>query len=149
MGTTKIRVGHDDFDVSAELAALPAASDAGAAVSFVGIVRSDGSVTKMTLEHYPEVTEKALAGIVDKARERWKIDDVVIIHRVGELAVGERIVLTLVTSSHRLEAFEACHYIMDWLKTEAPFWKKETHADGTSRWVDARESDETAKARWQ
>ena len=101
----------------------------------------------MELEHYPGMTEKALEGIVEKARSRWDLEDVVVIHRVGPLKVGEQIVLTLVTSSHRLEAFEACEFIMDWLKTEAPFWKKETTAAG-ARWVDARESDEAARERW-
>ena len=101
----------------------------------------------MELEHYPGMTEKALEGIVEKARSRWDLEDVVVIHRVGPLKVGEQIVLTLVTSSHRREAFEACEFIMDWLKTEAPFWKKETTAAG-ARWVDARESDEAARERW-
>ena len=146
---TKVRVGHEDFDVSEEMRLLERpARTAGAFVSFTGVVRSDGSVVKMELEHYPGMTEKALAGIIEKARGRWALEDVVVIHRVGELAVGEQIVLCLVTSTHRHEAFEACLFIMDWLKTEAPFWKKETHADGTSSWVDARESDEAAKERW-
>ncbi|MDR3898922.1 MAG: molybdopterin synthase catalytic subunit MoaE [Duodenibacillus sp.] len=147
-GITKIRVGHEDFDVSAELAALERPERAaGAAVTFTGIVRSDGEVLEMELEHYPGMTEKALEGIVEKARSRWDLEDVVVIHRVGPLKVGEQIVLTLVTSSHRREAFEACEFIMDWLKTEAPFWKKETTAAG-ARWVDARESDEAARERW-
>ena len=147
-GITKIRVGHEDFDVSAELAALERPErTAGAAVTFTGIVRSDGEVLEMALEHYPGMTEKALEGIVEKARSRWDLEDVVVIHRVGPLKVGEQIVLTLVTSSHRREAFEACEFIMDWLKTEAPFWKKETTAAG-ARWVDARESDEAARERW-
>lgn len=145
---TKIRVSHDDFDVSSELAALERAGRrAGAAVTFTGIVRSDDGVVSMELEHYPEMTEKSLAQIVSKARSRWSIEDVVVIHRVGELKAGERIVLTIVTSEHRREAFEASEFIMDWLKTEAPFWKKETTPEG-GRWVDARESDELAKSRW-
>lgn len=147
-GITKIRVGHEDFDVSEELAALERPDrTAGAAVTFTGIVRSDGEVLQMELEHYPGMTEKALAAIVEQARSRWSLEDVVVIHRVGPLKVGEQIVLTLVTSSHRREAFEACEFIMDWLKTEAPFWKKETTAEG-GRWVDARESDEAARERW-
>ncbi len=147
-GQTKIRVGHDDFDVSTELAALARAQrKAGAAVTFTGIVRGDGDVLEMELEHYPGMTEKALAAIVEKARSRWDIEDVVIIHRVGRLAVGEQIVLTIVTSEHRREAFEASEFIMDWLKTEAPFWKKETTPEG-GRWVDARESDDLARDRW-
>ena len=118
--------------------------------SFVGIVRNhnDGeSILGMSLEHYPGMTEKALEGIVAKARERWSLDDVTVIHRVGDLKLGDQIVLCLVCAAHRREAFEACEYIMDWLKTEAPFWKKETTKSG-ARWVDARESDEAAKARW-
>lgn len=145
---TKIRVSHEDFDVSEELAKLERAGrKAGAAVTFTGIVRSDDGVTAMHLEHYPEMTEKSLAKIVEKARLRWDIEDVVVIHRVGELRAGDRIVLTVVTSAHRREAFEASEFIMDWLKTEAPFWKKEMTAEG-GRWVDARESDELAKSRW-
>lgn len=145
---TKIRVSHEDFDVSEELAALERQGRrAGAAVTFTGIVRSDDGVTSMQLEHYPEMTEKSLAKIVDKARSRWEIEDVVVIHRVGELVAGDRIVLTIVTSAHRREAFEASEFIMDWLKTEAPFWKKEMTPQG-GRWVDARESDELAKSRW-
>lgn len=145
---TKIRVSHEDFDVSEELAKLERPErKAGAAVTFTGIVRSDDGVTAMHLEHYPEMTEKSLAKIIEKARARWEIEDVVVIHRVGELKAGDRIVLTVVTSAHRREAFEASEFIMDWLKTEAPFWKKEMTAEG-GRWVDARESDELAKSRW-
>lgn len=145
---TKIRVSHEDFDVSEELAKLERPErKAGAAVTFTDIVRSDDGVTAMHLEHYPEMTEKSLAKIIEKARARWEIEDVVVIHRVGELKAGDRIVLTVVTSAHRREAFEASEFIMDWLKTEAPFWKKEMTAEG-GRWVDARESDELAKSRW-
>ena len=145
---TKIRVSHEDFDVSEELAKLERAErKAGTAVTFTGIVRSDDGVTAMHLEHYPEMTEKSLAKIIEKARARWDIEDVVVIHRVGELKAGDRIVLTVVTSAHRREAFESSEFIMDWLKTEAPFWKKEMTAEG-GRWVDARESDELAKSRW-
>ena len=148
-GITKIRVGREDFDVSAELAALQRPErTAGAAVTFTGIVRSDGEVLEMELEHYPGMTQKALEEIVQKARARWNIEDVVIIHRVGKLLAGEQIVLTIVTSTHRREAFEASEFIMDWLKTQAPFWKKETTAEG-GRWVDARESDEAARKRWE
>lgn len=149
---TTIRVSHDDFDAGAEIRAAAARSPAsGAVASFVGIVRNhnDGeSILGMSLEHYPGMTEKALEGIFAKARERWSLDDVTVIHRVGDLKLGDQIVLCLVCAAHRREAFEACEYIMDWLKTEAPFWKKEQTAAG-SRWVDARESDEAAKARWQ
>lgn len=146
---TKIRVSHEDFDVSEELTGLEREGrKAGAVVTFTGIVRSDDGVTEMTLEHYPGMTEKSLEEIVQKARSRWSIEDVVVIHRVGPLKVGENIVLTIVTSSHRREAFEASEFIMDWLKTEAPFWKKESRPEG-AKWVDARESDDVAKARWE
>lgn len=145
---TKIRVGHDDFDVSEEIASLERPGrKAGAVVTFSGIVRADDGVTAMELEHYEGMTEKALREIVERARSRWSIEDVIVIHRVGKLYPGDRIVLTVVTSMHRREAFEASEFIMDWLKTEAPFWKKETRPDG-EHWVDARESDEMAKNRW-
>lgn len=148
MPVTKIRVSPEDFDVSEELAALERPERrAGAVVTFTGVVRPDGGVVEMTLEHYEGMTQKSLSEIVEKARSRWNIEDVVVIHRVGPLKVGDRIVLTVVTSEHRREAFEASEFIMDWLKTEAPFWKKEITADG-GRWVDARESDDLAKARW-
>ena len=149
MGITKIRVSEEDFDPGIEIYALIKASpEAGGVASFVGVVRNhnDGSnVTHLTLEHYPAMTEKALAAIVDPAR--WAVCGVTVIHRVGPMAVGEHIVLVVVTSAHRKEAFEACEFIMDWLKTEAPFWKKERTPEG-EHWVDARESDEKAKARW-
>ena len=152
MAETFIRVSPEDFDPGAETEKLIRRSpEAGAVVSFVGVVRSrnDGSdVTALTLEHYPAMTEKALRGIVERARRRWELGDVTVIHRVGRMAVGEHIVLVIVTSAHRGEAFDACEYIMDWLKTEAPFWKKESTPEG-ERWVDARESDDKAKARWE
>lgn len=151
MAMTKIEVRHEDFDLGEEVREVEARSPAdGAVVSFVGIVRNrnDGrDIESMTLEHYPGMTEKALSEIVEKARRRWQLGDVTVIHRVGELQVGEQIVLCLAASPHRAEAFEACEFIMDWLKTEAPFWKKEKTAEG-ERWVDARESDDARKARW-
>ena len=150
-GQTFIRVSPEDFDLSEETARIRAANpQSGAIVSFVGVVRNknDGSdVAAMSLEHYPGMTEKALGAIIESARSRWSIDDVTVIHRVGDLKLGDQIVLCLVCAEHRREAFEACEFIMDWLKTEAPFWKKETTPSG-ARWVDARESDEAAKARW-
>ncbi|MDO5531955.1 molybdopterin synthase catalytic subunit MoaE [Sutterella sp.] len=151
MSITHIRVGTEDFSLDEEIARVRAESPAaGGIVSFVGVVRNRNegtAVSRMTLEHYPGMTEKALAKIVDKARERFHLIDVIVIHRVGPLEVGDQIVLCLVSAAHRGEAFEGCEYIMDWLKTEAPFWKKEETEAG-SRWVDARESDEHAKARW-
>ena len=147
-----VRVQEADFDVGAELAALRAGdARVGALASFVGLVRdsNDGSsVSGMTLEHYPGMTEKALAAIVAEARGRWAIYDALVIHRVGLLQPGDQIVLVAVTSGHRGEAFAACEFIMDYLKTRAPFWKKEATPDG-GRWVDARESDDGAAARWR
>ena len=146
-----IRVQEADFDVGAELTALRA-SDArvGALASFLGLVRdlNDGaSVSAMTLEHYPGMTEKALEEIVVEAKGRWDIYDALVIHRVGPLKPCDQIVLVAVTSAHRGEAFAACEFIMDYLKTKAPFWKKEATPDG-GRWVDARETDDSAAARW-
>lgn len=151
MAVTKVEVREADFDLNAEMEALRAGSPgAGAVVSFVGVVRNRNqgdAILSLTLEHYPGMTEASIREIIGKARSRWAIEDAVVIHRVGRLAIGDQIVLCLVTSAHRGEAFEACEFIMDWLKTEAPFWKKE-ETPGGSRWVDARESDERAKARW-
>lgn len=147
-----VRVQTTDFDVGAELAALRAGDPrVGAVASFIGTVRdlNDGSgVSTMTLEHYPGMTEKALEAIVVEARQRWDVLAVLIIHRVGELAPTDQIVLVAVTSAHRGEAFAACEFVMDYLKTRAPFWKKEVTPDG-SRWVEARDSDDQAAARWQ
>ena len=151
MSLTTIRVSEADFNPGEEIERLIESSpEAGGVASFVGVVRNrnDGNdVTHLTLEHYPAMTERALAGIVERARARWDVCGVTVIHRVGEMAVGEHIVLVVVTSAHRREAFEACEFIMDWLKTEAPFWKKERTPEG-ERWVDARESDEEARRRW-
>ena len=147
-----IRVQEADFDVGAELATLRAGdARVGALASFLGLVRdmNDGSsVSEMTLEHYPGMTEKALEEIVVEARGRWDIYDALVIHRVGPLKPCDQIVLVAVTSAHRGEAFAACEFIMDYLKTRAPFWKKEATPDG-GRWVDARETDDSAAARWQ
>ena len=147
-----IKVQTADFDVGAELAALRANDPrVGALASFLGLVRdlNDGaSVSAMTLEHYPGMTEKALEAIVAEAKGRWDIYDTLVIHRVGPLQPCDQIVLVAVTSAHRGEAFAACEFIMDYLKTRAPFWKKEDTPDG-SRWVDARETDDSAAARWQ
>lgn len=147
-----VRVQEADFDVGAELAALRAGdARVGALASFLGLVRdmNDGSsVSEMTLEHYPGMTEKALDEIVVEARGRWDIYDALVIHRVGPLKPCDQIVLVAVTSAHRGEAFAACEFIMDYLKTRAPFWKKEATPDG-GRWVDARETDDSAAARWQ
>ena len=146
-----VRVQAEDFDVSAELARLRAGdARVGAVAAFIGTVRDvneAASVATMTLEHYPGMTEKALASIVDEAKSRWDIFDALVVHRVGALAPTDQIVLVAVTGAHRGEAFAACEFIMDYLKTRAPFWKKEATAAG-ERWVDARSSDDAAAARW-
>lgn len=148
----EIRIQQADFDAGAEIARLRLSRpDIGAVAAFVGQVRdvNDGSpVSGMTLEHYPGMTEKALRGIVEEAQARWKFFDALVIHRVGELKPQDQIVLVLVAGAHRGEAFAACEFIMDYLKTRAPFWKKEATPQG-GRWVDARESDEQARERWQ
>jgi len=147
-----VRVQEAEFDVAAELALLRAGdARVGAICSFLGLVRdiNDGErVSGMTLEHYPGMTEKALEQIVLEARSRWDIYDALVIHRVGPLEPLDPIVLVGVASAHRAEAFAACEFIMDYLKTRAPFWKKEATADG-GRWVDARETDDDAAARWR
>ena len=147
-----VRVQEADFDIGVELASLRAGdARVGALASFLGLVRdiNDGSaVAEMTLEHYPGMTEKALEEIVAEAKGRWDIYDALVIHRVGPLKPCDQIVLVGVTSAHRGEAFAACEFIMDYLKTRAPFWKNEATADG-GRWVDARETDDSAAARWQ
>ena len=148
-----VSIQEADFDAGAEIAALSAGrDDVGAVASFVGLVRADkssvASVQAMTLEHYPGMTEKALEAIVTEARGRWDIYGVRVIHRIGRLLPGDRIVLVAVASAHRGEAFSACEFIMDYLKTRAPFWKKEETPDG-GRWVDARESDDQAAGRWE
>ncbi|NWG31760.1 MAG: molybdopterin synthase catalytic subunit MoaE [Rhodocyclaceae bacterium] len=148
----EVSVQQADFDPGAEIAALSADdAEAGAVASFVGLVRRDkhhGDVVAMTLEHYPGMTEQALAEIVTQARERWQIRRVRVIHRFGRLLPNERIVFVGVTSGHRHDAFAACEFIMDYLKTRAPFWKKEETPAG-ARWVDARESDDRALDRWK
>lgn len=146
-----VSVQEADFDVGAEIAALSAGRPAvGAVASFVGLVRdiNDGAgVHAMTLEHYPGMTERALEEIVAEARARWQCDAVRVIHRFGRLLPCERIVFVGVASAHRGDAFAACEFIMDYLKTRAPFWKREETPDG-ARWVDARDSDDSAAERW-
>jgi molybdopterin synthase catalytic subunit len=148
----EVRVQRDDFDLNAELARLRAGQPGvGAVVSFVGTVRdmNDGaSVAEMELEHYPGMTEKALADIVDQANARWPLLGALVIHRIGPLLPLEQIVLVACATAHRGEAFAACEFIIDYLKTDAPFWKKEQTPDG-ARWVDARDSDDSAKAKWK
>jgi molybdopterin synthase catalytic subunit len=146
-----VKVQTDDFDVAQVLADLRNNKpQVGAIVSFIGLVRdiNDGAdVSTLTLEHYPEMTEKALQSIVDEAKQRWDVMDAVVIHRVGTLLPTDQIVLVAISSAHRQAAFSACEFIMDYLKTQAPFWKKETNNQG-ARWVEAKASDDEAKARW-
>jgi molybdopterin synthase catalytic subunit len=146
-----IRVQTEDFDLSKEVAALRCNDPrTGAIVTFVGVVRdfNDGSgVAEMELEHYPGMTEKALEDIVSQAKARWEIFNALVIHRVGPLKPLDQIVLVAVTSAHRGEAFAACEFIIDYLKTQAPFWKKEQTPNG-ARWVDARATDDAALRKW-
>ena len=146
-----VRVQREDFEVGREIAKLRAdTAGVGAVASFVGIVRDlneAAEIRTLTLEHYPGMTEKALEDIVAEAGRRWKLCDTLVIHRVGELKPSDQIVLVAVTSAHRGEAFAACQFIMDYLKTRAPFWKKELTPTG-ERWVEARTSDDEAAARW-
>lgn len=147
-----VRVQTQDFDVGFEIKQLRVARpDVGAVVSFVGQVRdlNDGNtIATLTLEHYPGMTEKSLETIVSQAKSRWNIMDATIIHRVGTLQPLDQIVLVAVSSAHRNEAFSACEFMMDYLKTEAPFWKKEATAEG-EQWLEAKETDETARKRWE
>jgi len=147
-----VRVQAEDFDTGRELEALTRGrADVGALASFVGLVRdaNDGRpIAGMTLEHYPGMTEKALEEICREAHARWDLLDTLVIHRVGPLVPGDRIVLVGVSSAHRGEAFGACEFIMDYLKTRAPFWKREETPDGP-RWVEARASDDDAADRWR
>ena len=146
-----VRVQTEDFDAGWEINQLrKARKDIGAVVSFIGLVRdiNEGdAVSQLTLEHYPGMTEKSLQAIVTQAKARWNIIDVLIIHRVGTLQPCDQIVLVAVSGGHRAEAFSACEFVMDFLKTEAPFWKKEVTPQG-EHWVEARESDDVAKQRW-
>ena len=151
----RVRIQTDDFDVSAELASLRAAdAGIGALAAFVGTVRDRESgsllpqVVALELEHYPGMTERAIEQMIDAAHARFDIRAARVIHRVGALAPQDQIVLVAVASAHRGQAFQACEFLMDYLKTQAPFWKKETAPDGSSNWVDARVSDDAAARRW-
>jgi len=146
-----VRVQTADFDIGVEINQLrQARKDMGAVVSFVGLVRdlNDGdTVSQLTLEHYPGMTEKSLAAIIEQAKARWSVMDALIVHRVGTLQPSDQIVLVIVTSAHRGAAFSACEFMMDYLKTEAPFWKKEANSTG-EHWVEAKSADDTARDRW-
>ncbi len=147
-----VRVQEAPFDVSAEIAALTAGDTGiGAVATFIGKVRGEAHGAKlqsMMLEHYPGMTEAELVSIETEARTRFRLNATLIIHRVGELKPGDDIVLVVTCSPHRQDAFKACEFLMDYLKTRAPFWKKETGCDGAGKWVDAREGDDTATERW-
>jgi molybdopterin synthase catalytic subunit len=143
----RIIVQQEDFDAGAEIAAAGEAG-MGAVSVFVGRVRGDDGVSALTLEHYPGMTERALDALARQAVERWPLGAVTIIHRVGTLRPGDQIVLVVTASAHRVAALESTAFLIDILKTQAPFWKKETGAGGNSIWVDARESDDAAAALW-
>lgn len=143
-----VRVQTGNFDSGAEIAGLEALG-AGAVASFTGLVRGDGGLVEMVLEHYPAMTEKALRSIAEEAASRWPLVGLVVIHRHGPLGPGDRIVFVGTASSHRSAALEAGAFLIDWLKTRAPFWKSERFADGTARWVEARGEDDDAAARWE
>ncbi len=147
-----IKVQEQDFNQQIEYDRLRQASSTGAVVTFTGLVRDINQgeqISALTLEHYPAMTEKALLDIVEQAKLRWSIINATVIHRVGELKLLDQIVFVGVASLHRGDAFAACEFIMDYLKTEAPFWKKETNSQGECYWVDARESDKTALNKWK
>ena len=147
-----VRIQAEDFHIEQEVAALRSGdARVGAVCVFVGTVRDrggDAAVSQLTLEHYPGMTEKSIAAMLDAARQRFDIYGARVVHRIGPLAPEDQIVLVAVTSAHRGESFQACEFLMDYLKTQAPFWKKETTPSGETRWVDARVSDDAALARW-
>ena len=147
----KVIVQAKDFDLTTEVnLARSKNPQIGAIVSFVGTVRDLQSETlkSLTLEHYPEMTEKSLESIIIKARSRWELENITIIHRIGKLLISDQIVLVIVTSKHRQEAFDSCNFIMDYLKTDAPFWKKES-SDKEEKWVDSSSNDKKQKKRWE
>jgi len=143
----EVRVQPEPFDPGAELARLEPLG-AGGLASFIGIVRGDDGLVELLLEHHPGMTEAAMRAIADRAAERWPLDGIVLIHRYGPLAVGERIVFVGTAARHRAAALESCAFLIDWLKTAAPFWKRESFADGRTRWVDAKIEDDLAASRW-
>ncbi len=153
--TARVRIQHEDFDLAREVAALRSGdARVGAVASFIGTVRDrsggDGpaDTTRMELEHYPGMTEASIEAMIDAAMQRFAILGARVVHRVGALDAGAQIVLVVVTSSHRGDAFAACEFLMDYLKTQAPFWKKEHRPDGSAEWVDARVADDAAATRW-
>jgi len=145
--SVRISIQHSDFDIAVEIANLDA-QDTGAVATFTGMVRKEGDLTALTLEHYPGMTEREIARIADDAQTRWPLLGVTIIHRIGRLMPGEKIVLVAVAAQHRSAAFQACEFLMDYLKTRAPFWKQEER-NGKAQWVEARHSDDKAAERWR
>lgn len=143
----RVRIGPDDFDAGAELATLCTAGVGGIS-SFIGVVRGDDGLISLALEHYPAMTERALQMLAEQAAARWGLDGVTIVHRVGAMVPGDRIVFVGTASAHRGAALESCAFLIDALKTRAPFWKRERFADGRDVWVEARANDEDAAARW-
>ena len=148
-----VRVQHEDFDIGAEIARLSSGrTDIGAIVSFTGTVRGEANgrpLSSMTLEHYPGMTEAELARVEADAAARWPLQATLIVHRIGELRPGDNIVLVIAASAHRQAAFSAAEFLMDFLKSRAPFWKKESGPDGEAHWVDARDSDDAALKKWR
>ena len=142
-----IRIQNDDFDIGAEIAKL-SADGAGAVATFTGTVRPDDGVDALTLEHYPQMTEREIARIVEDAQNRWPLLGVTVVHRIGRLTPGEKIVFVGVAAGHRGDAFRACELLMDYLKTKAPFWKQEERGAAVT-WVEARQADEQAAGRWR
>jgi len=145
----RVVIQEAPFDLAAESAALTAGrTDIGGVASFVGICRADDGLSAMVLEHYPGMTERAIARIAAEAEARWPLSGCTVIHRVGRIEPGEPIVLVLTASAHRVAALESCAFLIDWLKTRAPFWKREVFADGRERWVEAKAEDDAIAARW-
>lgn len=144
----RVLVTEAPFDLAAEAARMQGTGDVGALASFTGICRADDGLRAMVLEHYPGMTERALRGIAEQAMGRWPLSACTVIHRFGRMEPGDGIVLVLTASAHRAAALESCAFLMDWLKTKAPFWKREELADGSGRWVEARAADEDAAGRW-
>lgn len=145
----RVLVQEAAFDLAAETAALTAGrTDVGGLASFLGVCRADDGLSAMVLEHYPGMTERAIARIAAEAEARWPLTGCTVIHRFGRILPGEPIVLVLTASAHRAAALEACAFLIDWLKTRAPFWKREEFASGEQRWVEARAEDDAAAARW-
>lgn len=149
MATPTVRVQEAAFDLAAESQALTGGhTDIGGVASFVGLCRADDGLRALVLEHYPGMTERAMTRIAEEACARWPLAGCTLVHRVGRLLPGEPIVLVLTASAHRAAALESCAFLIDWLKTSAPFWKREEMADGDSRWVEAKAADDAAAARW-